>query len=63
MYGHISQTYAGMIALKNMFNDVGVAMMMANVLLLGIAIISYYGVLKTILPGKRNFSILREQPF
>ena len=56
LYGHISQTYAGIIALlKYMFNDVGVAMMMANVLLLGIAIVSYYGVLKIILPGKKNF--------
>ena len=59
LYGHISQTYAGIIALlKYMFYDVGIAMIIGNILLFIVAVFSYHGLLMIILPNKKKYFYL-----
>ena len=55
LYGHISQTYAGMVAFFQLIvEDIGIAMIAVNIVLLLVAIISYYRLLKIIIPNKKE---------
>lgn len=70
LYGHISQTYAGLVtSLRLMVKDVGMAMIVVNIILLLVAIFSYYYLLKIIIPYKKEFfyffatAILAFSPF
>lgn len=55
LYGHISQTYAGIVALFNLvINDVGTTMIVVNIVLLLIAVFAYYHLLKIVIPNKKE---------
>lgn len=59
LYGHISQTYAGIVAMFQLIvGDVGWAMIVVNNLFLVIAILGYYFLLKMTIPYKKEIFYL-----
>lgn len=56
IYGHIAQTYGMLNGLGALFvGDTAIAMIVINILLFLCSICAFYGIIKCVLPGKREF--------